>query len=75
VLGGDVLGIVKSNYTQAGAGTDDSLVDKLVTLLIEQRQNARKARDFATSDLIRDKLTEAGVELKDTPSGTDWSLK
>jgi cysteinyl-tRNA synthetase len=50
-------------------------VDKLVTLLIEQRQNARKARDFATSDLIRDKLTEAGVELKDTPSGTDWSLK
>ena len=74
-LGGDVLGIVKSHYDQAGDATDDTLTDKLVTLLMEQRQAARKAKDFATSDLIRDKLTEAGVELKDTPTGTEWSLK
>lgn len=74
-LGGDVLGIVKSSYDQGNGGADDALVDSLVALLIEQRQNARKAKDFATSDLIRDKLTEAGVELKDTPGGTEWSLK
>ena len=74
-LGGDVLGIVKSSYGQGGSSADDTLTDKLVTLLMEQRQNARKAKDFATSDLIRDRLTEAGVELKDTPTGTEWSLK
>lgn len=74
-LGGDVLGIVKSEYDQAGASADNSLVDKLVALLIEQRQNARKAKDFAMADAIRDKITEAGVELKDTPNGTKWSVK
>ena len=75
VLGGDVLGIVKSHYDQGGDATDDTLTDTLVTLLMEQRQAARKAKDFATSDLIRDKLADAGVELKDTPTGTEWSLK
>lgn len=74
-LGGNVLGIVKSHYDQGGSAADDTLADKLVTLLMEQRQAARKAKDFATSDLIRDKLADAGVELKDTPTGTEWSLK
>jgi len=75
VLGGDVLGIVKSSYVQGSGGADDEIMDKLVTLLMEQRQNARKAKDFAASDMIRDRLAEAGVELKDTPNGTEWSLK
>ncbi|MCP4454535.1 MAG: cysteine--tRNA ligase, partial [Planctomycetes bacterium] len=74
-LGGNVLGIVKSHYDQSGDAADDTLTDKLVTLLMEQRQAARKAKDFATSDLIRNKLADAGVELKDTPTGTEWSLK
>jgi cysteinyl-tRNA synthetase len=75
LLGGDVLGIVKSDYGQAGSSADDTLLDKLVNLLLEQRQNARKAKDFAASDMIRDKLAEAGVQIKDTANGTDWSLK
>ncbi len=75
LLGGDVLGIVKSDYGQASSRANDNLLDKLVTLLLEQRQNARKAKDFAASDMIRDKLAEAGVKIKDTANGTDWSLK
>src|SRR5690606_13995325 len=39
---------------------------------LAERRAARAARDFATSDRIRDELVAAGVELKDTGSGTVW---
>ncbi len=72
-LGGDVLGIVQKTYEHSG-GASDELVGNLIELLLEQRAAARKNRDFATSDLLRDKLTEMGVVLKDTPQGTEWNL-
>jgi cysteinyl-tRNA synthetase len=49
----------------------DGVVDKLLALRIE----ARKAKDFAKSDQIRNLLAEAGVLLEDTSSGPRWSLK
>ena len=39
---------------------------------IEERQAARKAKDFAASDRIRDELAQKGVSLQDTPQGVDW---
>jgi len=33
------------------------------------------AKDYATSDVVRDRLVAAGVEVKDTPDGVTWSLK
>ncbi len=39
---------------------------------IEQRTEARKNKDFATADLIRDELLEIGIALEDTPEGTVW---
>jgi cysteinyl-tRNA synthetase len=73
-LGGDVLGVVKAEYADAG-GADEEVVGKLVGILIEQRAAARKARDFATADAIRDKLDEAGLVLEDKPEGTQWRWK
>ncbi len=40
--------------------------------MIEERTAARKARDFAKSDAIRDQLAEKGIILEDTPEGTKW---
>jgi cysteinyl-tRNA synthetase len=41
---------------------------------IEKRTAARKSKDFATADAIRDELAEAGVEIMDSPTGTTWRV-
>ncbi len=51
---------------------NDSL-DSEIEELIEKRTLARKNRDFATADAIRDKLKEMGIVLEDTPQGVKWS--
>ena len=74
-LGGEVLGIVRDEYSQAGAA-DDALLDHLVGMLIAQRQEARANKDFAASDAIRDKLIAFGVVLEDKPGGKcTWRRK
>ena len=39
------------------------------------RKNAKEMKDWATSDLIRDKLSALGFNVKDTKQGVEWSLK
>ena len=50
------------------------VVDALVDVAIQQRQEARDRKDFAAGDAIRDALKAAGVQLEDTPNGTRWTL-
>ncbi|MHC4626019.1 MAG: cysteine--tRNA ligase [Planctomycetota bacterium] len=73
-LGGDVLGVVKDEYEQT-ARAGEVVTDKLVNILIEQRNQARKDRDFARADDLRDKLDEVGIALEDTPERTTWRMK
>jgi cysteinyl-tRNA synthetase len=73
-LGGDVLGIVKDKYPQATGG-DSELAGKLVNILIDQRNQARKEKDFAKADNLRNKLDEMGIVLEDTPEKTTWRMK
>jgi cysteinyl-tRNA synthetase len=70
-LGGDCLGIIEDEYSGAGAA-DEELLDKLVNVLIEQRNEARRQKDFARADGLRDKLDEIGIVLEDKPDGTTW---
>ncbi len=70
-LGGDILGVIPDELPQeAGAGLDG----ELMALLIELRAQARKNRDWATADTIRDRLAEIGVALEDRPDGTTWRV-
>ena len=73
-LGGEVLGIVKDDYPQISAA-DEQMLDKLVGVLIEQRNEARRERNFRTADAIRDKLDEIGIVLEDKRDRTEWRRK
>jgi cysteinyl-tRNA synthetase len=42
--------------------------------LLEQRERARSAKDFATSDRLRDELAGLGVVVTDTPDGQKWKV-
>lgn len=65
----DVLGL--ADESKAGA-QEDNLAPKLMDLIINLRNEARFRKDFQTSDIIRDALKEAGVQLKDGKEGTGW---
>ena len=49
--------------------------EEAVDLLLEIRAEAKAAKNWATSDLIRNKLTEFGFNIKDTKDGVEWTLK
>jgi cysteinyl-tRNA synthetase len=58
-------------------GTDTKsreVIDALVSALLQQRQEARGRKDFATADAVRDRLRDAGVEVEDTPQGPRWTV-
>jgi cysteinyl-tRNA synthetase len=76
----DVLGLspYDAAWPSRGDGQDQRLtevVDALVAGLLEQRAQARAAKDFATADAIRDRIKAAGIEIEDTPNGPQWSLE
>lgn len=53
----------------------EETLDEKVEALIQKRNDARKAKDFALSDKIRDQLTGMGIILEDTPQGVRWKRK
>ena len=55
-----------------GQSAEGGLSDDEIEVLIEERQQARKARDFARADAIRDTLSGAGIALLDSADGTSW---
>ncbi len=67
----DVLGLVHTT----NQGEDSEQLAGVVNLLIQLRNEARANKDFATSDKIRDELTELGIQLKDGKEGTTFSTR
>ncbi|MEB4613958.1 cysteine--tRNA ligase [Leucobacter sp. M11] len=75
----DVLGLNPNDPHWAGRESTgqpgaERALDALVGELLDERQTARANKDFAASDLIRDRLSAAGITIEDTPHGTHWSL-
>ena len=56
------------------AASHDSLTPKLLDLLVELRNDARKAKNFALSDAIRDKLKALNITFEDSAQGTRWKI-
>ena len=72
---GNALGLFRKPVEEKSAAADDGLTAKLMSLLIELRAEARKKKDFAAADRIRNGLSAIGVILEDRPGGTEWSVK
>jgi cysteinyl-tRNA synthetase len=66
-----VLGVLDlvATGSASGGGLDVSMVEDKIA----QRNAARKAKDFARSDQLRDELLAMGVEIKDSAQGTTWT--
>jgi len=58
--------------TSSAASTET--LDGLIALALEQREAARARKDFATSDAIRDQITELGITIEDTAAGPRWTV-
>ena len=70
VILGDVLGVAEEEV----ADNNEQLLDGLIEMVLAERKEAKARKDFATSDAIRDRLKELGIQIKDTRDGTEWTL-
>lgn len=61
--------------SETEAGGSNEIIDTLISMIVEQRTLARKNKDFATADKIRDDLKAAGIIVKDTQDGFEWSIE
>jgi cysteinyl-tRNA synthetase len=73
-IGTETLDDIAHSLAELGAefGVNNGEPAEVVSRLIELRARARRERDFARADLIRDRLTEVGVLVEDTSSGARW---
>jgi cysteinyl-tRNA synthetase len=71
----EALGIRLADQAPGGtAQADQGRLDGVVRILIDMRQEARKTRDWARADTIRNRLAELGIALEDGSDGTRWRL-
>lgn len=78
---GKVLGLFKSNAAdeilriKRQILPDLGITETEIEAAIQKRKDARAAKDFQASDRVRDEMAGRGIELRDTPAGTIWSIR
>jgi len=68
-----ILGCDPKDAVFAGSKSNDSAMDGLIKLALDQREAARLRKDFATADQIRDEIAALGITVEDTANGPRWS--
>ena len=71
----DLLGIRVDSATGEADSKATKAFEGAVDLLMDVRKNAKAAKDWATSDFIRDRLAALGFDVKDTKNGVEWKIK
>jgi cysteinyl-tRNA synthetase len=66
----DVLGL----QNEEEEGGNNEMLDQVISLLLTTRNEAKKNKDWATADRIRDELTNLGITIKDTKDGFEWEI-
>lgn len=69
-----VLGVLGLRDEENEGGKAMKTIEGLVNMVLEQRKAAKAAKDWATSDRIRDELKALGIQIKDGKEGTEWTL-
>jgi cysteinyl-tRNA synthetase len=69
-----VFGVLGLRDEESEGGKAIQTIDGLVNMVLEQRKAAKAAKDWATSDRIRDDLKALGILIKDTKDGTEWTI-
>ena len=68
----DILGLKEADA--GGSKEREEAFGKVVDMVLDLRAKAKAAKDWATSDRIRDELAAAGFEVNDTKDGSVWRL-
>ena len=68
-----ILGCDPKDAVFASSKSNDSAMDGLIKLALDQREAARLRKDFATADQIRDQIAALGITVEDTANGPRWS--
>ncbi|MGQ9466176.1 MAG: cysteine--tRNA ligase [Anaerolineae bacterium] len=72
-LGGQILGIIPDQLEPPEMRSE--LVDGLMQIILDLRQEYRRAKDWARADAIRQRLSELGITVEDRPEGSTWRLE
>ena len=75
LLANELMGICQEDYSDWLNHDKEDLDTNMIDALILQRLDAKKDKDFDKADSIRQQLLDMKIEIKDTESGTDWTLK
>ena len=70
-----VFGVLGLRDEEAAGGKADSVIAGLMDMVLESRAAAKAAKDWSTSDHIRDSLKKLGIVVKDTKDGAEWTLE
>ena len=69
-----VFGVLGLKDEELSGGSTGEVIGGLMEMVLEQRAAAKAAKDWITSDHIREKLTALGIKVKDTKDGVEWSI-
>lgn len=70
----EILGLLPQSAQSAQNKSQSTALNGAMELILEIRRKAKENKDWSTSDLIRDKLTQSGIVIKDGKESTDWEL-